>query len=180
MGYLDRLTDPSFKQQPDGATAFYPGGIWGKGFVLPDRDFEERLRRKLKISYIAFFAAMFIALIAGDTFSPDTAILFPFVVLPFYFLWFEFSVRRKVREFPVAPTRLTLRDTADSQAKALSWSWLIPLAGICIMFLAAGAWIIFVSPADWIVGTLTVVFSLLCLLSFANILRSKISTRANR
>src|SRR5207245_5408458 len=49
-----------------------------------------------------------------------------------------------------------------------------------LQFLAAGAWIIFVSPADWIVGTLAVVFSLLCLLSFANTLRSKIATRANR
>lgn len=175
MGFFDGLTDPSFKQQPDGSTAFYPGGVLGKGFVLPDRDFEERLRRKLKISYIVFFAPIFTALLAGDAFFPDTAILFPFVALPLYFLWFEFSVRRKIRDFPIAPTRLTLRDTADSQAKALSWWWLIPLAGICITFLAVGVWIIFVSPADWVVGSLAVAFSLLCLLSFANISRSKIA-----
>ena len=45
MGYFRRLSDALFKTDSHGNTIFYPWGMIGKGYVLPDRQTEDKVRR---------------------------------------------------------------------------------------------------------------------------------------
>lgn len=42
MGFFKRLTDSSFKVNGQGNTLFYPWGILGRGYILPDIETEKK------------------------------------------------------------------------------------------------------------------------------------------
>jgi hypothetical protein len=48
MGYFDGLVDGSFKTAQDGATLFYPNGIYGKGYIVPSVRKKQEIRESLK------------------------------------------------------------------------------------------------------------------------------------
>lgn len=43
-GFFRRLSDSSFKVDSSGRSIFYPWGIFGKGYVLPSKEYEEKVR----------------------------------------------------------------------------------------------------------------------------------------
>ncbi len=54
MGYFDGLTGASFKKDKRGYTVFYPWGIGGRGYILPEHkkdDVRRVLKRYLQISF---------------------------------------------------------------------------------------------------------------------------------
>lgn len=62
MGYFKRLSDSSFKTDSHGNTIFYPWGIIGKGYVLPDKKTEDKIR-KFVIWY--HFTGLIVILVTG-------------------------------------------------------------------------------------------------------------------
>lgn len=54
MGYFDGITDAVFKTAEDGTSLFYPNGVLGKGYILPDAAKKQEIRKKLKVFYIIF------------------------------------------------------------------------------------------------------------------------------
>ena len=52
MGYLRQLSDFSFKINSEGQTTFFPWGIIGKGFVIPNKEIEGNIRKTLTIQII--------------------------------------------------------------------------------------------------------------------------------
>lgn len=58
MGYFRRLADSSFKIDHSGNTIFFPWGILGKGYLLPDKKTEEKIR-----NFITWYHVVGLALI---------------------------------------------------------------------------------------------------------------------
>jgi hypothetical protein len=52
VSYFEGLIEGSFKTAADGQRLFYPWGIFGKGYVLPDALTERRIRKVLKVYYM--------------------------------------------------------------------------------------------------------------------------------
>ena len=80
MGFFRRLTDSSFKVDSAGRSIFYPWGIFGKGYVLPDKEYEEKIRSFLTKCY----AFNLITIMVLGAFLGLWSVLFwmvPFVVL---------------------------------------------------------------------------------------------------
>ena len=51
MSYFDGLTDGVFKTDPEGKFLFYPWGVLGKGYVLPDDSKKQQLRKFITLWY---------------------------------------------------------------------------------------------------------------------------------
>lgn len=80
MGFFRRLTDSSFKVDAAGRSIFYPWGIFGRGYVLPNKEYEEKIRSFLTKCY----AFSLIVIIVIGAFLGLWSILFWMV--PFGFL----------------------------------------------------------------------------------------------
>jgi len=79
MGLFRKLTDSSFKKGKDGNMLFYPWGIFGKGYILKNKDQEENIRRFVVRYYVGFLIPLFlIGLTVGWGFG--------FILLPFALL----------------------------------------------------------------------------------------------
>ena len=51
MSYFDGIVDGSFKTSEDGALLYYPFGILGKGYVIPNIEKKQEIRKRLKWSF---------------------------------------------------------------------------------------------------------------------------------
>ena len=51
MGYFDGLTDGIFKTDSEGRFLFYPWGVLGKGYVLPDDSKKQEVRQFVSLWY---------------------------------------------------------------------------------------------------------------------------------
>ncbi len=169
MSYLDALTDPSFKRQPDGSTAFYPYGVLGRGYVLPDPTFESDLRRDLKVSYVVVLVFTVISLVVARRQSIQAAVFAAIVLLLLYALWFEFRVRRRVRGLPPAVSNMKWSDATEAQARALGWLWVACLALISAFFTGVGLWKLFTDPTRWFAAGFVILFSFACFVSIGSV-----------
>ena len=62
MGYFRSLTDSSFKIDHSGNTVFYPWGILGKGYLLPDKKTEEKIRTFIIWYYVVGLTFLFVGI----------------------------------------------------------------------------------------------------------------------
>jgi hypothetical protein len=60
MRVLDTLTDELFKSDGEGRTIFYPLGVRGKGYVIPNSDKTRELRRFVKFYYVVSLSLIFV------------------------------------------------------------------------------------------------------------------------
>jgi hypothetical protein len=65
MKFLDKLAEISFKTDREGRTVYFPNGIFGKGFILPDSDSKAKAlkfnKRQLPISFfVGFLTGIFL------------------------------------------------------------------------------------------------------------------------
>jgi hypothetical protein len=51
MGYFDGLTDAVFKIDREGKLLFYPWGVLGRGYVLPNDSKKQQVRKFLSLWY---------------------------------------------------------------------------------------------------------------------------------
>jgi len=81
MGYFKHLADSSFKTDDKGNILFYPWGILGRGYVLPDKKAEEKIRRFIRWYYIIGFTFLFIVGIVLRLWIIASIILLPIAML---------------------------------------------------------------------------------------------------
>jgi len=113
MGFIKKMVDNNFIVDENNQTIFYPWGKFATGYIIQNREQEEKLRRFFSAFTIISLCLLFLFLV---TIGPGFAIIpLPFSTLIF-FLW----VRRATRGLSIVPPA--------SHIPALLWkiySWFI-------------------------------------------------------
>ena len=141
MGYFDGLSTGPFKRNKSGQTVFYPWGIAGRGYVIPDEATEARLRKFVRSSMQLSIPAI----IGAQVVSGPALSLTIFAV---FVLWFALRVRTLVRSLPLSSERLTLKEHAATSAKAYGKPTLWFLLTCSVIMLAAALFLVFAGPSS--------------------------------
>ena len=137
MGYFDGLGSGPFKRNKSGQIVFYPWGIAGRGYVIPDEATEARVRKFVRSSMQLSIPAIIGAqVVSGPALSLS--------IFAGFVLWFAFRVRTLVGSFPLSPERLTLKEHAATSAKAYGKPTLWFLLTCSVIMLAAALFLVFV------------------------------------
>ncbi|HUK99433.1 MAG TPA: hypothetical protein VLX29_01115 [Nitrospirota bacterium] len=132
MGYFDGLADVSFKTDEQGKTIFYPWGIFGKGYIIPE-DKKDRFRFTIKRYLqmcvpLTFVFSIFLNLL-----------LFFFIILPLYFvIW----VKTSTRGLATSSDKFTLAAATNKFARKYNWATFWFLEIISFLFILAGIFIL--------------------------------------
>jgi len=151
MGYFDGLTDASFKMDDKGNTVYYPWGIFGKGYILPE-DRKISFRQSIKRHITVFLT---LAILSAVFLKGSLAI---FYILPFYMLGYVLWMNKKIKGLPISPDKLTFADSTSNSARSLNLTTLWLLEIIALLFVLGGISILVARPKQWIVGLSAVVF----------------------
>ncbi len=108
MGYFRTLTNSSFKLDSKGNTIFFPWGILGKGYVLPNNEIEEKIRRFLTAYYL--IGLTLILIIGGFLYLWVVAIL----LIPFSFIIWWIQAKRYIKGLDQSSEKLSIKDNMKS------------------------------------------------------------------
>src|SRR4051794_941054 len=67
--YFEGLIAGGFKTAADEQRLFYPWGVFGKGYVLPDTRTEQRIRKLLKMYYMIWLPLVIIITILANSYG---------------------------------------------------------------------------------------------------------------
>ncbi len=135
MGYFDGLTDVLFKKDEKGNTIFYPWGILGKGYVIPDdkKDgFRLIIKRLLLISVpLAITFSMFMSL-------PR----FFLIIVPLYFFICAIWLKVNTRGLAKSSEKLNLVDTTKNSPNTYNQAifWLLDF--VAFLFILASIFLL--------------------------------------
>ncbi len=137
MGYLDGLTDAFFKRNADGESLFYPNGVLGKGYVLPDEAKRDEVRRFVRHYYIVTFGSM---IVIGAFAEP----IYYFPLFPFFLVGYYWKITQLVSGLPKTSERLSVKETyansARSHNRVTLWLMLVASALFTCVGLATLLW----------------------------------------
>ena len=105
MGYFRRLVDSSFKIDGCGNTIFFPWGIWGKGYLLPDKKTEERIRKFITWYHVVGLMLILVTGVFLMLWGVAFAVLIPIAVV----IWC-LQARHYIKGLKKTEERLTWKD----------------------------------------------------------------------
>ncbi|HVO04015.1 MAG TPA: hypothetical protein VMT54_17585 [Candidatus Cybelea sp.] len=124
MGYFDGLVDAMFKKDVRGRDVFYPRGIMGKGFILPDPASTAAVRAKM----IGFYKVLIFVVIPLAIVSVKFLHVSPIAILMFIGAGKWFHERRLTAGYAISDERLSwnlaeaVRRSARSQSYFSLWT----------------------------------------------------------
>ena len=151
MGYFEGITASYFKTDKEGNTVFYPYGILGKGYILPEERkvlFRRLIKKYMQISLpLAIATTMFL--------KWWLVLLF---VFPFYLLAYAIWMNKLTKNFKKSTDKLTLSESTTNSARShnLTTLWLLEIGSL--LFVIVGIFIVITSPKDWYRGILSIAF----------------------
>ena len=151
MGYFDGLTASCFKFGEDGRTIFFPYGIFGKGYTVPNDSKENELRNFMKKYYVVT-----LPIVIGV--GVGIGWLFSFLILPFFLLWSFITLRRKTNGLQVSEERLKFIESLHNSAEAHNTITLWVLFIFSVLFVVGSVFLIAKKPEELFVGLLGFVF----------------------
>ncbi len=151
MGYFDGLAASSFKKDSSGKTLYYPFGIFGRGYVIPNDKKEKSIRSSLKRFYVI---ALPILIGTGILFGWLYAILLLIPVL----LWAILLPKSLVKGLHPCATKMKVSDSIDSSARAHSKGMLWFLFLASSFFTLTGLFILISDPEKSILALSTIAF----------------------
>ena len=167
MGYFDGLVASGFKKDNSGRTLFYPFGLFGQGYVIPNEKKEKSIRSSLKRFYMISLPVLIgIGIIFGWLY----AILLLIPVL----LWAILLPKSLVKGLKPCATKMKVSDSIDSSAKAHSKGMLWFLFIGSSLFTLMGLFILISDPEKSIMAILSIVFFGVCTLIIGHMLLRKI------
>ena len=157
MGYFDGLTSSSFKKDKSGNICFYPWGVFGKGYVLPDEASEMRIRGFVRRYYMISLPAI---IVVGSV----VGWLYAFITLPILIAWYLIKCRSLIYDFAVVNEKLTIRESSANSANAHNRVTLWLLFVFSVLFVAGGLFMLMSGKSgfDKIVGLSAVLFFSTC------------------
>lgn len=157
MGYFEGLINASFKEDKNSQIVFYPRGISGKGYTLPNKGIEVRIRAFLSRYYkISLPLIIFTGILVGWIWS--------FLLIPFLYLWFHFGVKALLVNCMYSDEKLSYKESVTNSALGHNTLTLWLLLICSIIFVVGGIFIAdnATSLHRMIVGWISVVFFGLC------------------
>ena len=137
MGYFDGLASSIIKKDVNDNSVYYPWGVLGKGYVLPDAARETAIKNMVILFYQIFFGMFFVHL-----FLLKNALIFAVLVI-LLVIWFLLKSQQLTKDCPKSDEKLTLKEGYTSSAKAhniwilyilLTVSVLFTLGAIALLF----------------------------------------------
>ena len=137
MGYFDGLASAIIKKDKDNNPVYYPWGVLGKGYVLPDAARETTIKNMVILFYQLFLGLFFVHL-----FVLKNILIFAILTL-ILIAWFLFKSRQLTKDCPKSDEKLTLKEGYTNSAKAhnktVLWILLVvaviaTLGGIALLF----------------------------------------------
>jgi hypothetical protein len=147
MGFLDALTANSFKKDASGQTVFYPWGLFGKGYILPDLETENKART----FFIRFHTVCLISFLPAIVLYVSIGWIYIFVLVPIL-AWYYFGSRVLIAQCSVSDRKLTLKEAfLTGPTKLLGTKTLWMLLIVSILFAAHGLSMVL---RGWFIGAL--------------------------
>jgi hypothetical protein len=112
MGYFDGLASAIIKKDKDNQPVYYPWGVLGKGYVLPDAERETAIKNMVILFYQIFFGILLLHLILLKNILIFVLITIALIV------WFLLKSRQLTKDCPVSDEKLTLKEGYTNSAKA--------------------------------------------------------------
>jgi hypothetical protein len=137
MGYFDGLASGIIKKDKSDNAVYYPWGVLGKGYVLPDATRETAIKNMVILFYQIFFGLFFVHL-----FLLKNALIFAVLVIALV-IWFLIKSRQLTKDCPKSDEKLTLKEGYTNSAKAHNKTVLWILFGISVLFALAGIAMLF-------------------------------------
>ena len=132
MGYFDGLASGIFKKNKDNQSVYYPWGILGKGYVLPDAERESAIKNMVILFYQLFFAVFVIFSIIFKN-----ILIFGLGVIGLI-VWFLYQSKQLTKNCPVSTEKLTLKEGYTNSAKAHNLWVLYALLAVSVIFTLFG------------------------------------------
>ena len=145
MGYFDGLASGIIKKDVNNNSVYYPWGVLGKGFVLPDDKREAEIKSMVILFYQLFFAVFvlfFILFKHSLSFGLSTLGLLA---------WFLYKSKQLTKDCPKSQEKLTLKEGYTNSAKAHNKTVLWILFGVSVLF-ALGAIVLLFSGKTLVLG----------------------------
>ena len=111
MSILKGITAAYFFSDQEGRCVFYPWGIFGKGYIIDDLDYENKVRSSLKAYLLSLFIAICI-FCAGLVFGLVYCIVLPILFVVFYWL----RIHLLVKKLPVSKRELKIEEAIKKSA----------------------------------------------------------------
>ena len=132
MGYFDGLASGIIKKDKSDNAVYYPWGVLGKGYVLPNATRETAIKNMVILFYQIFLGMFFIHL-----FLIKNAPIFAVLVIALV-IWFLDKSHQLTKDCPKSDEKLTLKEGYSNSAKAhnkwMLWFCLV----VSIFFTLAG------------------------------------------
>lgn len=137
MGYFDVLASGIIKKDKDNNPVYYPWGVLGKGYVLPDAERETAIKNMVILFYQILFGLLFLHLILLKN-----VLIFAVLVVALV-IWFLVKIQQLTKDCPKRDEKLTLKEGYTNSAKAhnktVLWILLVvaviaTLSGIALLF----------------------------------------------
>ena len=128
MGYFDGLASGIIKKDKDGNGVYYPWGVLGKGYVLPDAARETAIKNMVILFYQIFLGMFFVHL-----FLLKNALIFAVLVFALV-IWFLLKSQQLTKDCPKSQEKLTLKEGYTNSAKAHNKTVLWILFGVSVLF----------------------------------------------
>jgi len=167
MGYFDGLVDGSFKKADGGTTLFYPNGIFGKGYVIPNVRKKEEIRSFLKRYTIAALATIVIS--AAAIFSSVEVFAIPWWIPAVLYLSIlmalsllaDANIRYLTKGLALADQRISPAEMYRNSARSHDLGTLWVLAVLSFFMTIGSGWMALDGDAAWylrLAGLLGVLF----------------------
>ena len=128
MGYFDGLASGIVKKDKNDKLVYYPWGLLGKGYVLPNTERETAIKNMVILFYQICFGVFFVHLFLLKNILILAVLILALVV------WFLVKSQQLTKDCPKSDEKLTLKEGYSNSAKAHNKTVLWILLGASILF----------------------------------------------
>ena len=150
--YFEGVIAGNFKTAADGQRLFYPWNVWSNGYVLPDAQTEQRIRKSLKIIYMVWLPLVIIATVIAISYG----FYYTLACVPVLLLIYGVGVRSLTRGLLTTRERLRVTESWANSARAYSSGVLWFVFIVSALFVVGGAGMILLGQIA--IGLLNILF----------------------
>jgi hypothetical protein len=132
MGYFDGLASAIIKKDKNNNSVYYPWGVLGKGYILPNAEKETEIKDLVILFYKIMIGLFFVHIIVLKSIAILVLLTFGLLV------WFLIKSQQITKDCPISEEKLTLKEGYTNSAKAHNKTVLWILFGAAILFTLGG------------------------------------------
>ena len=150
MGYFDNITSSMFKTSQDGKKLFYPFGVFGQGYIIPDEISYNKIYKLIKINYMVMVPNSIIAGSGRNVYKVSLLVLYTII-----YLWW---INKECRKFETTSEKYTFRERTINFAGIFNSKILWMFNIVAIAFIIASVVVILKDISDLLIGIAGIIF----------------------